>query len=161
MRENMGLFHGKRKDNGEWVCGDLVHSWEKMNTKPDIQIHNNMGYFDVIPETIGECTNVPDKNGKLIFEGDIVEYNTFDDFDCYSVVKIGKYKQDGSGGEYSSGDCLGVYVEVDNFTCLDWAENDPLCFSEYLEHQNLIEVNAICEVIGNIHDNPELLKGAD
>ena len=47
------LFRGKRKDNGEWVCGDLVRSWKKMNAKPDSQIHNNMGYFDVIPETVG------------------------------------------------------------------------------------------------------------
>ena len=75
MRENIGLFHGKRKDNGAWVEGYLyiTHNGEYeigyYNAESNIE---RMTYI-VIPETIGECTSVPDKNGKLIFEGDIVK----------------------------------------------------------------------------------------
>ena len=100
-----------------------------------------------------------DKNGTKIFEGDIVQYLTYDDFDCQSVVKFGEYKQDGSCGEYGARICLGFYVEVDNFTCPDWCENEPECFGDYQKQQNILEIANECEVIGNIYDNPELLGG--
>lgn len=163
------LFRGKRIDNGEWVEGfysRVTNNWEQKN------VHFITCFKDldngetvltrqeiVIPETIGQYTGLTDKNGKKIFEGDIVQYLTFDDFDCQSIVKFGEYKQDGSGGEYNGRDCIGFYVEVDNFTCPEWCENEPDCFSDYLKQQNIKEVAQECEVIGNIHDNPELLNG--
>lgn len=130
------LFRGKRMDNGEWVCGDLVHSWEKMNAKPDIQIHNNMGYFDVIPETVGECTSLTDKNGKRIFEGDIVDILTENE-------EIGIVAYD-DGGFLVNPDS-GFFVNADAF---------------YVDFHSNINGTDL-EIIGNIHDNPELLKGAD
>lgn len=114
--------------------------------------------IEVIPETVGEYTNLTDKNGKKIFEGDIVQYSTYDDFDCQSIVKFGEYKQDGSDGEYKASDCLGFYVEVDNFTCPDWCDNEPERFHDYLKQQSLAEIASQCEIIGNIYDNPELLE---
>lgn len=153
------LFRGKRIDNGEWVEGFYVE--DPFCVSYEICDVNSATYHreDVDPSTAGQYTGLQDKNGKRIFEGDVVRYNTFNDFDCHSVVKIGEYEQDGSGGEYSPIKCYGFYVDVDNFTCPDWAEDDPSCFSEYLAQQNLLEVAAECEVIGNIHDNPELLEG--
>ena len=108
--------------------------------------------------TVGQYTGLTDKNGKKIFEGDIVQYSTYDDFDCQSIVKFGEYKQDGSDGEYKASDCLGFYVEVDNFTCPDWCDNEPERFHDYLKQQSLAEIASQCEIIGNIHDNPELLE---
>ena len=151
------LFRGKRTDNGTWTCGYLFCIWERTylcwGTTNDVP---NMK--EVLPETIGQYTGLTDRNGKKIFEGDIVRYNTFDDFDCQSVVKFGEYNQDGSAGEYSASKCIGFYVDVDNFTCPDWCEYGSNCFSNYLKQQNILEVAQYCEIIGNIHDNPELME---
>lgn len=167
MRENMGLYRGKRKDTGEWVEGFYVHLYDDKGHESH-RIYPGYAetdcgdyypdWFEVDPETVGQYTGRDDMNEQGIFEGDIIRYNTFNDFDCHSVVKFGEYEQDGSGGEYNPRDCIGWYVEVDNFTCPDWAENDPIYFNDYLKQQNLFEVSDECEVIGNIHDNPELLE---
>ena len=152
------LFRGKRADSGEWVEGFYLYTNE--NTQPviiDMECCSNV----IIPETIGQYTGLTDKNGKRIFEGDIVRYNTFDDFDCQSVVKFGEYNQDGSAGEYSASKCIGFYVDVDNFTCPDLCEYGSNCFANYLKQQNILEVAQYWEIIGNIHDNPELLEKED
>lgn len=158
------LFRGKRVDNHEWVEGYYCNCIRNINgekTYPAIQqTDDNSLYFrEVIPETVGQYTGVTDKNGRKIFEGDIIRYNTDDGFDCQSLVQFGEYEQDGSSGEYNAREVVGWYVDVDNFTCPDWAENQPELFPNYLFQQNLKEVAACCEVIGNIHDNPELLTG--
>ena len=109
-------------------------------------------------ESVSQYTGLTDKNGKKIFEGDIVQYLTYDYFDCKSIVKFGKYEQDGSDGEYDPSECLGFYVEVDNFICPDWFDNDPTRFQDHLKQQSLVEIASQCEIVGNIHDNPELLE---
>ena len=155
------LFRGKRADNGEWVEGDLLQI--KYYNKPIIECKIMpqtpvSSAYPVLPETVGQYTGLTDKNGVRIFEGDIVRYNTYDDFDCQSVVKFGEYNQDGSAGEYSASKCIGFYVDVDNFTCPDWCEYGSNCFSNYLKQQNILEVAQYCEIIGNINDSPELLR---
>lgn len=156
------LFRGKT-NKGEWVQGVPFFEEDRCYIIEDLFIcdeYDCTGAVNtmVIPETIGQCTGLTDKNGTKIFEGDIVQYLTYDDFDCQSIVKFGEYKQDGSDGEYGARDCLGFYIEVDNFTCPYWCENEPECFSDYKKQQNILEIANDCEVIGNIHDNPELLK---
>jgi len=124
------LFRGKRIDNREMVIGDLsIHNDEN---KHMIYPHNDpyMDGVDVIPESIGQCTGFKDKNGKLIFEGDILQ-------DCDD----------------------GCYEILWNDKKLWWS----VCYSK---NQNIIPAlsDVICsgifyeEIIGNIHDNPELLK---
>ena len=117
------LFRGKRVGNGEWVEGDLVHL-------PNGTVILANGYAYVIPETVGQCTGLKDKNGKLIFEGDVLSYD-----EKRGVVK---YKNA----------CYVFWWKGFNKYRLD-------CFKEciltnYAGFDNL-------EIIGNIHDNPELL----
>lgn len=70
--ENRFLFRGKRIDNGEWVFGDLVHSVYKIGDTCVGQYGNEVGMHEVDPETVCQCTAMPDKNKKLVFEHDIV-----------------------------------------------------------------------------------------
>ena len=169
------LFRGKTSD-GEWLEGYLnqhrgrvifdcccnainandyyINDWTE---KLDTDLYGCV--YKVDPETVGQYTGLTDKNGRKIFEGDIVQYNIYDDFDCQSVVKFGEYNQDGSAGEYSARECIGFYVDVDNFTCPDWCENNPDYFPKHFIQQNVLEIARDCQVIGNIHDNPEILEG--
>lgn len=150
------IFHGKRIDTDEWVEGYL--SYNKVRKQYYIMDDVDSFPIPVHQESVGQYTGMNDKNGRRIFEGDIVQYQTYNDFDCQSVVKFGAYTQDGSGGEYTGNRCLGFYVDVNNFTCPDWCEDDPSCFSEYLYQQNINEVAAGCEVIGTVFENADLLE---
>ena len=158
------LFRGKRIDNGEWVegCGIIAtENWVSIFTVIDDIDENSseVNEIEVIPDTVGQYTGLDDKCGNKIFEGDIVKHHNFGKTEYTSVVKFGEYEQDGSDGEYAPTECIGFYVEVKSYFVLyysgDW-EPRP-----YLLQRNLLEVAKSCEVIGNIYDNPELLKEID
>lgn len=68
------LFRGKRKDNGEWVYGDLTHSIYKIRDTCVGRYGSEIGMHQVDPATVGQYTGLTDKNGKRIFEGDVVAY---------------------------------------------------------------------------------------
>lgn len=117
MRES--LFRGKRADNGEWIEGFLVKKFDKWY----IYDFDFLPYSsEITPETAGQYTGLTDKNGKKMFEGDIIK-DRFDD--------IGQI-------EYKP-----KYVA---FIIQGWETG----FAFWVKKD--------IEVIGNIHDNPELLK---
>lgn len=74
MRENIGIFRGKRVDTGLWKEGYLLGPQGKKSGKNLFFIVDKMGeYHRVDPETVGEFTGLTDENGVKIFEGDIIK----------------------------------------------------------------------------------------
>lgn len=131
------LFRGKRKDNGEWVEGFFLTSPEFHNEGigviTTLDFKNRQAYY-VWLGTIGEYTGLTDKNGKKIFEGDVHENNA----NKY-VVKYGLcYDSDRECNYY------GYYFQ--DIKNKDWRECFDGAESKYVN------------IIGNIHDNPELLE---
>ena len=78
--EDRYLFRGKRKDNGKWVFGDLVHSVYKIGDTCVGQYGTEVGMHEVDPSTVCRCTGRKDKNGNLIWENDIA--NCIDEECC-------------------------------------------------------------------------------
>ena len=127
------LFRAKDNGvlNGIWQYGSLDISNPDAPEINSIDRHNNKMRIPVLIKTVGQYTGLTDKNGKKIFEGDIVMGLFLHSCPVKSVVSF----QDGAFG------LLWERAGVETF----WAFTS-ICNVEY-------------EVIGNIHDNPELLEG--
>ena len=127
------LFHGKRLDNGEWVEGLMYQISD--DTTPFIMLKNKHAEsHQVDPATVGQYTGLTDKNGKRIFEGDIVICRQGIEGNHVRVcIEIGFVEM--KFGAFGLHRKQGYYRPFK-----DWLED-----YEY-------------EIIGNIHDNPELME---
>ena len=144
------LFRGKRVDNGEWVIGYYVQKQDPLLVGAAYHciltqekdscgcLMSTVSWYNVTPESIGQYTGVKDKNGKRVYEGDIVVAHITQN----ALTHTEKYK--------------GIY-EV--------KYHDKHCYFYLAKRKNniLFDGNwryflSEIEVIGNIHDNPELLE---
>lgn len=133
------LYKAKRTDNGEWVEGHLITDEQNKDkcfigyvfgTNDDGTPHD----FDVVPvnlSTICQCTGIPDKKGKRIFEKSIVR----DEYGSLGIVEYGVF-------DYYN---IGFYIR--------WLSES----AEYYREELGYWANKV-EVIGNVFDNPELME---
>lgn len=137
-------FRGKRLNNGEWVVGDLIHKNNgdvAIRTYLNVWVENSDDIdaygeeFIINPATVGQYTGLKDKNGKEIWEWDI------------AMVEV-------RGEEYDAilAVCPFLVMFSDGWFCIAEDEESPWGPISKLES---------LEVIGNIHDHPELLNRAD
>lgn len=131
--EDRYLFRAKRKDNGEWIEGLIWKSFGELG----IMSSNGVSSSFIIPSTICQCTGLVDKNGKLIWENDIVD---------------GHIKR---GAVFRS--CVVLWNECKaRFDIRAVDCNFPMTLDECVDD---ISVGGLdYEVLGNKFDNPELLE---
>ena len=125
---NRYLCKAKRIDNGEWVEGDLVHSVYKINDTCVGKYGSDVGIHQVCENTICQCTGLKDKNGKLIWENDVVK--------CQDTIGIVNWNK--------------THLA---YTILKKNKDGNMQYY-YMDE----ELGKDIEVIGNIFDNPELLE---
>lgn len=129
-------FRGKRLDNGEWIKGNsivrvgdgfFICDWTGVAIK-ESEFYNL--FTEVAPATVGQYTGLKDKNGREIYEGDI----------------IGGSNGSINGWEWPFKSEIKWNDEECGFNTPNWGYMDSTHYYN---------------VLGNIHDNPELLKGGE
>lgn len=137
------IFRGNRLDNNEWLYGDLMHDNQGGCYIYPLDAENLYVENKVDPDTVGQFTGMKDKHGKKVFEGDVVRrmdsaFGHVDTgvvkYDCHLGAFILEYES--YGRTYQSTFKKG------------FSDNDGKC---------TIEGTYFYEVIGNVHENPDLL----
>lgn len=124
--------------NGDWVYGLVTEMYDDRFPNLPATMRNTDGVsnIDVDYKSIGQYTGLTDKNGKKIFEGDIIkQINSYDKLEMTGFVRFSKSSQFVISH---------TYTEKEN------------CYKRGKKKAFAIKTN--CEIIGNIYDNPELLE---
>ena len=128
--EHTRKYRGKRQDNGKWLFGNLT-VWRDGTASIDEETTEGSPLYAVIEETVGQGSTVNDKNGVEMYEGDII-YGAAHWLEVFKPAVV-TFRNGSFGLLWHRGDV----EEFNPFT--------SLCNVEY-------------EVVGNIYDNPELMK---
>jgi uncharacterized phage protein (TIGR01671 family) len=130
IQEIFADYYSKKWSIGNFVqCADTAQIWE--------QTDNGKWTYLVDPATVGQCTGLRDRNGVLIFEGDVIKTRKFG-------------KDDGKGHNFTQ---FNVFQVVFNEIASGfYLKNNTRRFG-FNER-----IAKICEILGNIHDNPDLLE---
>lgn len=141
------LFRGKRKDNGKWVYGNYAVT--DNNGKQHFVFQNKAFEFEVDSETEGQYTGLADKNGKKIFEGDIIK--------AYFNPQNSENPPYAIGSVIFDNGTFKVVVRVSkNSTEYKVFEKENI--AAYSIEHNFLDRYYVLEVIGNTYDNPKLLE---
>ena len=141
------IFRGKRLHDNKWIYGNFISDCEGnphiIEPRFFCEDGHHLQYEDntdtpvfIIPETVGQYTGLTDKNGMRIFEGDICRFKRFND------VHIGK-----------------IVFNATTASFVMWYQPIVGAYGKKATQKMLLSVCDDIEVIGNIHDNPELLGG--
>lgn len=121
---------------GDWVEGHYYEDLHQGEWCSWIQECNDITHYKVDKNTLGQFTGLTDKNGKEIYEGDILVWGE-NGYKGHPLLVMFKH---GTFGYTYIGDCFHSFAGNTNFTF------------------NPLNTDIRFEIIGNIHDNPELLK---
>ena len=141
------LFRGKRVDNGEWVEGTplyLIHEYSDKKFTMIVPLGTEFGCaelddgYEVIPETVGQYTGLTDKDGKKIFEGDLLQYMWVN-----------------WRGDVTPEDMFEVHFDLGRGGWFPFANGDGCgCCEVHTYQPDSDGYVKNFRVIGNIHDNP-------
>ena len=134
------LFRGKSLRTEDWLEGSLFIDDKGEKREILVGYVNYRISWEVDPKTVGQYTGLKDKNGKKIFEGDIVRHHNGSLYADSDNIELGK-------------------VYWDEKYC-GWRRTSNGAFYHGCVDNYRISPDCVYEVVGNIHDNPELLGGA-
>ena len=145
-------YRGRRLDNGAWEYGDLIENQGRnfiYHATSETTIEDNddgrivIAAVEVDHNTVGQYTGLKDRNGKKIYEGDILHERVAIRIVDRRIVKF----------------CYGSFIAESTYNQGAQCYGEP---HEKFQSLKYFSVNDIkIEVVGNIHDNSEFLKGGE